>query len=93
MHHISIYDAPLFIGHGCFGNAALTPTHLVAETRLRMLWFKALAAEPCGVTSGLFGTFETMTHYFENWSRASCAQGPVDLMLDLELCNSQVKVI
>jgi hypothetical protein len=46
-----------------------------------------------GGTSGLSGTFETMTHYFEIRSRASCSQGLVDLMLNLELCISQVKVI
>jgi hypothetical protein len=46
-----------------------------------------------GGMSGLFGTFETNTHYFEIRSQASCAQGPVDLMLDLDLHISQVKVI
>jgi hypothetical protein len=45
------------------------------------------------VISGTSGLFETMTHYFEIRSRVSCAQDPVDLMLDLELCISQFKVI
>jgi hypothetical protein len=46
-----------------------------------------------GGASGLFGTSETMTHYFEIRLQANCAQGPVDLMLDLELCISHFKVI
>jgi hypothetical protein len=46
-----------------------------------------------GQTSGLFGTFEKMTFDFEIRSQASCAQGPVELMVDLELCISQVKVV